>query len=745
MFPDWQRQLSKFASVQDRLREWVPSVRNKIEHFACLWIMQLDIDGLRLDKATQITVDALSDFSHAVRQCARSVGKENFFISGEITGGNTFGSIYLGRGRQPDMIPDTLTEAVTMTSNASLTYFIREPDYSALDSAAFHYTIYRSLTRFLGMDGNLASGYDTPVNWISAWNEMLLTNDLVNPNTGNFDPRHMYGVTNQDVFRWPAIKNGTQKMVLGMFITTLLMPGIPLLLWGEEQSFYALDNTASNYIFGRQAMSSAFAWELHGCYTVGSAQYRDFPIGQAARGCEDPWNSRDHRDPSAPVRNIIKAMNQMRINYPVLNDGWFLQQLSAQTHDIFLPGSNGTATETGIWSVMRSQFFGHQNLNGQGQGNQTVWLVYQNDNKTIDYKFDCSSNETALLSPFTHGTTVKNLFYPYEELTLEKSGVALGINNETDFNGCLSSISMDPWAFKAYVPKATWVGPGPMITKFVPGHDERLTSAVKPGEQESIAIEIQFSGEMKCTDFNTKLTINSTTEDGKVAQLDTSTIQCNTIPVAEQTNLIGGIPSSWSFKANLTNVSNGIHAITLTNITQDNGKASTNSVDTLLLRVGQPDNPIVFPRLANYTRGMLSKGAEGKYIISHKAAGADKFRYSTNWGSTYSDWQPYTGGNTTITPLDWSGTKLQEWSGEHIQVQYWSALTGSSDYIQHADLEPDQTPRRLPHIFAHGPFNLYGYDNGIKNEFTLDKQSNLWEYNFMTEWPGGEFLLQQDT
>lgn len=38
--------------------------------------------------------------------------------------------------------------------------------------------------------------------------------------------------SNQDVFRWPAIKAGTEKMLLGLFITTLYMPGIPLLNWG---------------------------------------------------------------------------------------------------------------------------------------------------------------------------------------------------------------------------------------------------------------------------------------------------------------------------------------------------------------------------------------------------------------------------------------------------------------------------------------------------------------------------------
>lgn len=60
------------------------------------------------------------------------------------------------------------------------------------------------------------------------------------------------------------------KQNLANFITTLLLPGIPLLEWGEEQAFYVLDNTANNYVFGRQSMSSATAWQDHGCYTVGN-------------------------------------------------------------------------------------------------------------------------------------------------------------------------------------------------------------------------------------------------------------------------------------------------------------------------------------------------------------------------------------------------------------------------------------------------------------------------------------------
>ena len=54
----WQRQLSKFTSVQDRLREWKPSVMAKLQFFACMAIQALDVDAIRIDKSTQVTVES---------------------------------------------------------------------------------------------------------------------------------------------------------------------------------------------------------------------------------------------------------------------------------------------------------------------------------------------------------------------------------------------------------------------------------------------------------------------------------------------------------------------------------------------------------------------------------------------------------------------------------------------------------------------------------------------------------------
>jgi alpha-1,3-glucan synthase len=47
----------------------------------------LDIDGFRMDKGQQITVDAQGEFADYVRRCAGSFGKNNFFIPGEIVSG----------------------------------------------------------------------------------------------------------------------------------------------------------------------------------------------------------------------------------------------------------------------------------------------------------------------------------------------------------------------------------------------------------------------------------------------------------------------------------------------------------------------------------------------------------------------------------------------------------------------------------------------------------------------------------
>ncbi|GAB1317883.1 Cell wall alpha-1,3-glucan synthase ags1 [Madurella fahalii] len=729
-YPEWQKQLSKFGFVQDRLREWRPSVLDKIKHFSCMTIAALDIDGFRIDKGLTITVDAQADWSEYIRQCARRFNKTNFFIPGEIVGGNALGALYYGRGKTPEMAAKTLEESYNSTNLTSPSKYIRT--IQALDSACFHYSAYRALTRFLGIDGVYGAEMDTRTNWADGWQDMLLTTDFVNANTGKFDPRHMFGVSNQDVFRWPSIENGTHKYLVGAFIMSLLHPGIPIVNWGEEQAFYVLENIAGNYLYGRQPMSSTVSWERHGCYKVGSEKYFNFPLDAALYGCDDPNVSLDHRDPSHPVRGIVKRMLELRATYPVLNDGFDMYQLSNHTHWIYLPGSNGTGTELGLWSYARMGHKGLQDLSSLPHGDDMVWLLSGNENQTTTYKFNCSDSRTALLSTFGVGATVKNLFYPYEEYVLEPSAKRIEGADPDLFHGCLSELEFPAWGFKAFVPKESWVGPAPTITKFLPGHDYRLESTGDGNT--SVEIQIQFSQEMDCQSVFDSLEVTSNTVSGQTASFNQASLRCRNLAVQDSPRLVAESPSVWEFAATINYIPDGIHRITIRNATDRTNTRSTGSVDHFLLRVGRRDNPIVFPRHANYSTDLVYAKGDDIYV-RHHAAGATTFRCSHTWGSSWTAWLNYTGEDFKLPPKNWTGTDLQGWRGEHVVCQYHSKLAGSSHHQQEGDLGEGSLPRRFPHLFVNGHFNAFGFDSGIPNQMTQQLQNGVWTFDLMAEWP----------
>ena len=128
-------------------------------------------------------------------------------------------------------------------------YFLRNASVNGLDSVAFHYSIYRSFQRFLGLDGNLQVGYDVPVNFVDAWNTLFVENDFINAFTGEIDPRHLYGMSNFDILRWDGLVNGTHKSALGTFIASLMMPGAPLVsLPSLSGTFPRFELTANGFL-----------------------------------------------------------------------------------------------------------------------------------------------------------------------------------------------------------------------------------------------------------------------------------------------------------------------------------------------------------------------------------------------------------------------------------------------------------------------------------------------------------------
>lgn len=360
-------------------------------------------------------------------------------------------------------------------------------------------------------------------------------------------------------------------------------------------------------------------------------------------------------------------MFELRRQYTTLNDGYQLETLSNQTTDTYFRGSDGTPSPFGIWSIYRSPLDGVQDFSESTLGNQGVWLVYSNKNATTEYDFDCQDESLALVAPFAADTTVKNLFYPFEEYTLE---------NSTSSAGCFPNLTMPAYGFKAFVPLDSFVEPDPVITAVVPSHDSRIPAAVPLGQQQNVTIEIYFSTSMDCDSVADSLTVESHTQDATTAALINGTASCSSVE-ANTTSAYAGQPASlWMFAAELGNVSHGIHTFTVSNASTGNG-SYTGSVDRFLFRIGDASNPIVFPA-ANYSTSLLHRDEDtGGLYITPAAPGADKFRYSTTFRSSWSSWLNYTGDRVTLDDQEWSGTSAQEWNGHQYVFHEYAPIAPS--------------------------------------------------------------------
>ena len=90
----------------------------------------------------------------------------------------------------------------------------------------------------------------------------------------------------------------------------------------------------------------------------------------------------------------------------------------------------------------------------------------------------------------------------------------------------------------------------------------------------------------------------------------------------------------------------------------------------MLVRKGSAKNVIVFPD-ADYDSASFGF-SNGKYTFQHNALGADKFRYSWNFGQNWTSWQDWE--DTTEIDASIFDDKDIFWDGQHLMVQCTCAL-----------------------------------------------------------------------
>lgn len=263
---------------------------------------------------------------------------------------------------------------------------------------------------------------------------------------------------------------------------------------------------------------------------------------------------------TAPGRVQIAHFYYLRTSFPSLMDGFNLELYHNLTYSILRPGSNGTETIIGLWSIARQPIPQYQNLTSKtsnGSNAEPMWIIFTNENKTIDYTFDCSSSP--FRAPFQSGTTVRNLLPPYESYDLSATKESYYNNSLAPWRGCIPAITLPVFGFKILVLSSIWIPPRPALTKFLPGHDARILS-----NSSSLDITLQFNTVMSCSGVTSALSVNASS-GGQFSTVSVEQGNCGNVTNPDPSPIPSGQTSVWQWSGTLQNVPDGIIQITLKN------------------------------------------------------------------------------------------------------------------------------------------------------------------------------------
>lgn len=194
------------------------------------WIAYADIDGYRMDAAKHITEDFVAYFNTHIRAYARSIGKENFYIVGEVAGpsdwiGRRLGKMFSNPTNPSDHghVPNALTNRLWTLKEIYLNH--PASPYPGLNGA------YDFAHGGTAIDVLMAN---RPTNAIEEHFRSTYINDIIAQN----DYRLSWNLL--EIHDWPRFssraKNNPFKSMLGIsYLATA--EGMPIIYYGQEQGF----------------------------------------------------------------------------------------------------------------------------------------------------------------------------------------------------------------------------------------------------------------------------------------------------------------------------------------------------------------------------------------------------------------------------------------------------------------------------------------------------------------------------
>jgi len=267
----WQITLGKIYGMMDDLRLESRRVQDKYIAMTKALISSVDVDGFRVDTPMQVPLEFFKSWAPAVREHARSLGKESFGLFGEFFVTTERFATMTGRGKTPSMYGRDAFIDGTATLKGGIDY-----------SYYWYFFTTLVLDRPEFTDG-LPLVYHHE-------GSML---DTVDPTTGKPEYAMWTFCNNHDNWRLQTL-SGSKQLRLCLAIISF-WPGIPVHYAGDEQELDTPGNALSGW--AREELSVSMAWR----------SLRTAPSGNPATA--------DNFDMTSAPYRYLQRLNALRAAY----------------------------------------------------------------------------------------------------------------------------------------------------------------------------------------------------------------------------------------------------------------------------------------------------------------------------------------------------------------------------------------------------------------------------------------------
>lgn len=389
------------------------------------WIAYADIDGFRVDAAKHVTEDFMAKLSTDVRAYAKSLGKINFLLVGEVAASTYEQALRVGKMRANVSNPSDTSAVIPATLRSRLVNL----KSTYLANAYFPYPGLNSVYDF-GHSGSVVDvmhNYRAPMdikNWFWAGGETDSSQCSASfcELSANGDPQTNWNVI--EIHDWPrfAMTGRNQAQLSASLGYLLATQGTPVLYYGVEQGF---DGTCpwNSIVAGT---SAAYDDVKAMCNGKGDARYRQdmFVMG--------PWRLRS-------LISSVDALAHIGFDNKSAPASWKTDPYLSTSHSHFGYIKRLIAVRKSCPTLRRGQIYFRAAHSSTSGGLLAFSRIYQGKEMLVIVNTSGASipvTALAIDASLNWGkdyTPWKNLLNGYQTASVGKLGQGMGLYFSTGF------------------------------------------------------------------------------------------------------------------------------------------------------------------------------------------------------------------------------------------------------------------------------------------------------------------------